>query len=59
MERATSLVTFKGHKRSVMSVTTIYDEVKDKRYVVSIGLDKVVKVWDYDRGKCVKTLRGH
>ena len=31
---------------------------KDGKYVVSASEDKAVKVWDYQRGTAVRTLRG-
>jgi len=41
------LNTFKGHERTVMGIRMVYDEVKKKRFFVSVGHDKRVKIWDF------------
>ena len=49
------LHTLKGHKKRVWSVCY----APDGKMLASASDDKSVKLWDVQRGTCVRTLRGH
>ncbi|KAF9002031.1 WD40-repeat-containing domain protein [Cyathus striatus] len=43
----------KGHTRAVRALQ--FDDVK----LITGSMDNTIKVWDWRRGRCVRTLRGH
>jgi WD40 repeat protein/serine/threonine protein kinase len=49
------LRTFEGHTGSVNSVCL----TADRRYALSGGSDKTLKLWEVETGRCLRTFEGH
>ena len=49
--------TFEAHDRGVNYVE--YYHGGDKPYIVTVGDDRLIKVWDYLSKSCIQTLEGH
>ncbi len=52
-ENVTLYKTLEGHTNPVTSVAI------NEKYIVSGCIDKTIKIWNIETGKCLKTLKGH
>jgi WD40 repeat protein len=49
------LQTFVGHQGPILNAKIS----NDNRLIISVGVDRTLRVWDIQTGKCLHTITGH